>query len=255
MELLPISALQHLLYCERQCALIHVEQVWAENRFTAEGNVMHEKAHDGPDELKAGVRIVRGLAVKSEALGLSGQCDVVEFRSSGILPDPGVTGILPDSSPAAPLEGSILPIEYKRGKPKAHRADEVQLCAQALCLEEMFDVPSIGNRSAGEEASIANRSYAIPEGRLFYGQTRRRLDVVFDEELRTLTAETARRLHGLIESRVTPPAVYEARKCDACSLIELCMPQAMRFQKGAGAWFARQMEALRPEPQSEEEDE
>jgi len=244
MDLLPISALQHLLYCERQCALIHVEQVWAENRFTAEGNVMHEKAHDGPDELKAGVRIVRGLAVKSEALGLSGQCDVVEFRSSGILPDSGVTGILPDSSPAAPLEGAILPIEYKRGKPKAHRADEVQLCAQALCLEEMFDVPS-----------IANRRYAIPEGRLFYGQTRRRLDVVFNEELRALTAETARRLHELIESRETPPAVYEARKCDACSLIELCMPQAMRFQKGAGAWFARQMAELRPEPQSEEEDE
>lgn len=206
MELLPISALQHLLYCERQCALIHVEQVWAENRFTAEGNVMHEKAHDGPDELKAGVRIVRGLAVKSETLGLSGQCDVVEFHANG----------------------TILPIEYKLGKPKAHRADEVQLCAQALCLEEMQGV-------------------AIPEGRLFYGQTRRRTDVDFDEELRALTMEAARRLQNLIASRKTPPAVYEARKCDACSLIELCMPQAMRYQKGANAWFQRQMAELAAE--------
>ena len=204
MDLLPISALQHLLYCDRQCALIHVEQVWAENRFTAEGNVMHEKAHDGPDELKAGVRIVRGLGVKSEALGLSGQCDVVEFAA----------------------DGSVLPVEYKRGKPKAHRADEVQLCAQALCLEEMLGAK-------------------VPEGRLFYGQTRRRTDVIFDQELRALTVEAAQRLHELITSRETPPAVYEERKCDACSLIELCMPQAMRFQKGAGAWFERQMEGLR----------
>jgi CRISPR-associated exonuclease Cas4 len=202
-DLLPISALQHLLYCERQCALIHLEQVWAENQFTVEGNVMHEKAHDGPDETKAGVRLVRGLPVKSEALGLSGQCDVVEFHADGV----------------------VLPIEYKRGKPKAHRADEVQLCAQALCLEEMLNM-------------------AIPEGRLFYGQTRRRMDVGFDEELRTLTATTARRLHELINSRETPPAAYETRKCDACSLIGLCMPQAMRFQKGVAAWFSRQMAEL-----------
>lgn len=219
MELLPISALQHLLYCERQCALIHVEQMWAENRFTAEGNVMHEKAHDGPDELKAGVRIVRGLDVKSEALGLSGQCDVVEFHEHGARSlGPG----RPHRSQSGDL---IVPIEYKRGKPKAHRADEVQLCAQALCLEEML-------------------STQIPEGRLFYGQTRRRTDVVFDAELRLLTVETARRLHELIDRRVTPPAVYEERKCDACSLIQLCMPQALRFQKGAGAWFARQMAEL-----------
>jgi CRISPR-associated exonuclease Cas4 len=221
-DLLPISALQHLLYCERQCALIHIEQVWAENQFTVEGNVMHEKAHDGPDETKAGVRLVRGLAVKSEALGLSGQCDVVEFHADGV----------------------VLPIEYKRGKPKAHRADEVQLCAQAMCLEEMFGVASVGNRSAEPEAPIANRRYIIPEGRIFYGQTRRRLDVVFDAELRALTADTSRRLREMIESRRTPPAVYEERKCKACSLNELCMPQAMRFQKGAAAWFARQMAEL-----------
>ena len=243
MDLLPISALQHLLYCERQCALIHVEQVWAENQFTVEGNVMHEKAHDGPDETRAGVRVVRGLAVKSEALGLSGQCDVVEFHEHG-------------TRSLEPREGHlVLPIEYKRGKPKAHRADEVQLCAQAMCLEEMFAVASVGNRSAEPDAStgsrtlpgpasIANRSYVIPEGRIFYGQTRRRTDVVFDTELRALTADTARRLREMIASRRTPPAVYEERKCEACSLRELCMPKAMRFQKGAGAWFHRQMAEL-----------
>ena len=200
MELLPISGLQHLLFCERQCALIHIEQVWAENQFTAEGNVMHEKAHDGPNELKAGVRIVRGLEVKSETLGLSGQCDVVEFHSDVV----------------------ILPVEYKRGKPKSHQADEVQLCAQALCLEEIFNVP-------------------VPEGRLFYGQTRRRVDVVFDEPLRSLTAQAAHRFHELIRLQATPPSIYEARKCDSCSLIQLCTPRAMRLQRGAAAWFARQL--------------
>jgi CRISPR-associated exonuclease Cas4 len=243
MDLLPISALQHLLYCERQCALIHLEQVWAENQFTVEGNVMHEKAHDGLDETRAGVRIVRGLAVKSEALGLSGQCDVVEFhRSAG---DPPASGSVP-----LPHE-MILPIEYKRGKPKAHRADEVQLCAQAMCLEEMFgscvrkDVES--DLEPPDHLLAQAATIRIPEGRIFYGQTRRRLDVVFDAELRALTTDTARRLREMIASRITPPAVYEEQKCEACSLKELCMPQAMRFQKGAGAWFARQMAELTSE--------
>ena len=221
MDLLPLSALQHLLYCERQCALIHIEQVWAENEFTVEGNVMHEKAHEGSDETKAGVRIVRGLAVKSESLGLSGQCDVVEFHA----------------------DGTLLPIEYKRGKPKAHRADEVQLCAQALCLEEMLSqraIPGPSLTEVGQDCPIVE----IREGRLFYGKTRRRTDVTFDADLRALTADAARRLRDLIASGCTPPAVYEERKCEACSLKELCMPQAMRFQRGAKAWFARQMADL-----------
>ena len=112
-NLLPISALQHLIFCERQCALIHIEQVWSENEFTAEGNILHERTHEGPDESRPGVRITRGLPVRSFELGLSGQCDVVEFHDSG----------------------EIVLVEYKRGKPKSHEADRVQLCAQALCLE------------------------------------------------------------------------------------------------------------------------
>lgn len=111
------SRRKHWLYCPRQCAFIHLEQVWAENKFTAEGQVLHKKAHEGPDENRDGVRITRSLPVRSFLLGISGQCDVVKV----------------------PSDGPVLPVEYKRGKPKTHRADEVQLCAQGMCLEEMLD--------------------------------------------------------------------------------------------------------------------
>ncbi len=202
-DLLPISALQHLLFCERQCALIHVEREWSENRFTAEGRVMHERAHAGPDESRPGVRISRGMEVASARLGLFGQCDVVEFYQ----------------------EGRVIPVEYKRGKPKSHRADEVQLCAQALCLEEMLGRP-------------------VPLGALFYGEPRRRSEVPFDEALRALTVDTATRLHTLIDSRQTPPA-YREKKCDHCSLLPLCMPAIFSrpaVGEGAAAWFIRQLE-------------
>lgn len=195
-QLLPLSALQHWLYCPRQCGLIHLEQVWAENKFTAEGQVLHKKAHEGEDESKAGVRITRSMAVRSLALGISGQCDIVEFHR----------------------DGRVVPVEYKRGKPKTHRADEVQLCAQAMCLEEMLGV-------------------MIPSGCLFYGEKKRRTVVEFDADLRQLVTETAAALHVMIASRVTPLAEYEARRCDACSLIELCQPKALRFKRGAQAWF------------------
>jgi CRISPR-associated exonuclease Cas4 len=200
METLALSALQHLLYCERQCALIHVEQVWAENRFTALGREMHQNAHEGPDESRPGIRITRGLRVVCERLGIAGQCDVVEFHANG----------------------RVLPIEYKRGKPKSHRADEVQLCAQGLCLESMLGV-------------------FIPEGRLYYGQIRRRLDVAFDEALRALTLQTVDRLRKLLESGITPVAKYEPDRCDNCSLIELCMPKAARFRTSTQASFNRQL--------------
>ncbi|MFZ2658223.1 MAG: CRISPR-associated protein Cas4 [Victivallales bacterium] len=189
---IPISALQHFLYCERQCALIHIEQVWQENRFTLEGEFMHEKVDDQKVRSQgADVRIEYGLMMKSMALGLSGKADVVEFHKN--------------------TEGKWIPypVEYKRGKPKENRCDEVQLCAQALCLEEMIGVKISG-------------------GALFYGKTRRRKDVVFDEELRNLTIGTIDRLHRLIDERKTPAPAYEKEKCDNCSLQELCMPKAMR---------------------------
>ena len=195
-QLLPISALQHWLYCPRQCALIHLEQVWAENKFTAEGQVLHHKAHEGADETKAGVRVTRSMSVRSLELGISGQCDIVEFHQNGL----------------------VVPVEYKRGKPKTHRADEVQLCAQAMCLEEMLGV-------------------AISNGCLFYGENRRRTTVEFDTALRQLVVETSIALHAMIASRQTPTAEYLAKRCDACSLIDLCQPKAMRFKRGVQAWF------------------
>lgn len=149
--LVPLSALQHHLLCPRQCALIHVERLWAEDVATAEGRLLHERVDVGGGERRPGVRIARGMALRSVALGVSGIADVVELHGD----------------PPRPF-----PVEYKRGKPKSHRADEVQLCAPAICLEEMF-------------------GRSVQEGALFYGQTRRRLAVTFDLELRALTADTA----------------------------------------------------------------
>ena len=205
-DLLPLSALQHLLFCERQCALIHIEGLWAENRLTVEGRHLHDKAHEGPDEIRGGVRITRGLALRSLRLGLAGKADVVEFRATG-------EGPLP-----APF-----PVEYKRGKPKKHQADKVQLCAQALCLEEMLGVP-------------------VAAGALFYGRPRRRVDVAFDEPLRRLTEETAGRLHALIGSGRTPEAVREP-KCNSCSLLQLCLPDAMGPRHSAARYVTRAIEA------------
>ncbi len=198
-DLLPVSALQHLLFCERQCALIHLEQIWVENPLTVEGRHLHEQADSGFRESRGDLRIARGLPLRSLRLGLSGRADVVEFHR------------VPDGAPGASLPGVAgswqpFPVEYKRGKPKSHRADEVQLCAQGLCLEEML-------------------GSAVPAGALFYGQTRHRTDITFDAELRRLTEETAVRLHQMIASGMTPKPVREP-KCDRCSLLEVCMPGA-----------------------------
>ncbi len=187
------------MFCERQCALIHIEQVWTENRFTAEGRVMHERAHDGGSESRGGVRTARGLRIRSLRLGLIGQADVVEF----------------------PKGGPPYPVEYKRGKPKANRCDEVQLCAQAICLEEMLEVD-------------------IPGGALFYGQPKRRTDVLFDEELRKLTENTAARLHELLACGATPPAVY-SKKCDSCSLYEVCRPKTAGAGKSARRYLGQML--------------
>lgn len=217
-QLIPLSALQHYLYCPRQCALIHVEQVWAENRFTAEGRVLHEHAHSGEGETRPGVRTTRGLPIRSFRLGVSGQCDIVEFH--GWKPDQKQDlQKLPDSV-------SIVPVEYKRGKPKTHRADEVQVCAQAMCLEEMFE----------------QQPGSIPLGLLFYGQRKRRTEVPFDDELRKLTTDIARKTVELLSSGQTPEAAYEPDRCSACSLLHLCEPKSMRLARGTKSWFNQQIE-------------
>ncbi|MEI8120861.1 MAG: CRISPR-associated protein Cas4 [bacterium] len=203
--MLPISALQHLLFCERQCALIHIEHVWEENRLTVEGKNMHERVHEQTSDSRPGIRIARGLRLRSLQHGLVGMADVVEFHLKSeisILKSPGLP----------------FPVEYKRGKPKADHCDEVQLCAQALCLEEMLGVP-------------------IPGGALFYGATHRRQDVDFDEPLRALTIQAARRLHVLIETGITPPAEF-GPKCDHCSLLNVCMPKYAANEKSVARYLS-----------------
>lgn len=194
---LPISALQHWLFCPRQCALIHVERLWAENRFTAEGRLLHERADEGRAESRDGLRILRAVHIASTRHGLHGVADVVEMRGD------------------APY-----PVEYKRGRPKAHRADEVQLCAQALCLEEMT-------------------GQAVRDGALFYGRNRRRKAVPIDAELRDLTLDLAHQARTAIDMGAMPAPVYAPERCDACSLRELCRPRGRRVL--GRDWLARRI--------------
>lgn len=199
-EPMPISALQHVVYCARQAALIHVERQWADNRFTAEGDVLHAVSDKGASRWARGVRRVHAQPLRSIRLNLSGIADLVEF----------VAG--PDGQEAP------LPVEYKRGKPKLHRADEVQLCAQALCLEEMTGA-------------------VVVEGALYYAQTKRRLRVPFDAALRSLTEAASAELAGILASGVTPPPTPHRSRCRACSLSDLCRPDVVA--RPVRAWRER----------------
>jgi len=194
---IPLSALQHWLYCPRQYALIHLEQIWAENQYTAEGRVMHERVDAGGGETRPGVRVLRDVELRSDRLGLHGRADVVELRG-----------------------GVPYPVEYKRGRPKTHRADEVQLCAQGLCLEEMF-------------------SCHIPNGALFYGKTRRRKRVALDAGLRDLTCTTISAVRACRDAGQVPAPVAEDRLCAACSLFEHCRPRAIRKGRSVHDWLSR----------------
>jgi len=185
-DLIMLSALQHYVFCPRQCALIHIEQLWAENVLTAEGRIMHDKVDTANRESRGNIRIEYGVPMRSLRLGLIGRADVIEFHKHGNKWIP-------------------FPVEYKRGKPKPDNCDKVQICAQAICLEEMMNVE-------------------IPAGALFYGETRHRHDVEFDTALRQETEKAAVRLRELIASGATPPPVYSA-KCKKCSLVEICLPQ------------------------------
>jgi CRISPR-associated exonuclease Cas4 len=204
-DLIMVSALQHIAFCERQCALIHIEQVWSESGLTAEGRIMHEKVHEQDRESRGNVRIEYGLPLRSLRLGLIGKADVVEFhRISKDLWQP-------------------FPVEYKRGKPKHDHCDLIQLCAQAICLEEMLSV-------------------GVPDGAIFYGRTRRRLDVIFDDALRKETEEAAEKAHQLIASGKTPPPVYEKR-CKSCSLMEECIPKTIGKKSSVKRYLARMVES------------
>lgn len=198
-DFLMLSGIQHYIFCPRQWALIHIEQQWEENYFTVTGNIMHENAHDKDfTEKRKNVVITRGMSVFSRTLGVRGDCDVVEFHASK------------EGIPLKNYEGTYQPllVEYKRGKPKEHEADVLQLCAQAMCLEEMLVCK-------------------IEKGYLYYGEIKRRVPILFDEELRQKVILSFERMHQLYEKSHTPKAKV-TNMCKACSLTEICIPKLNR---------------------------
>ena len=181
-DYLLLSGLQHLRFCPRQCALIHIEQLWKENFFTASGRVLHEKVHGGAGESRNHIRTERGLKIFSRKLGLIGQT---------------------------------------HGEPKPDTSDEVQLCAQAICLEEMLGC-------------------SVSEGALFYFKIRRRITVPITAELRKETEELAFKFHDLVESGLTPKAEYK-KKCESCSFIDVCFPESAGRNKSVNIYLKRRL--------------
>ena len=196
---LMLSGIQHFAFCRRQWALIHIEQQWEENYRTTAGELMHKKAHDeGAFEKRGELLIIRGLRIASHELGFSGQCDVVEFHQS----EDGITLFGYDG------RWNPIPIEYKNGSPKENNADAFQLCAQAICLEEMFQTK-------------------IPQGFLYYGETRRRSHVEFTDSLRDDVKKISMEMHELFQRGYTPKVRY-TKQCKACSLENLCVPKLQK---------------------------
>ncbi|TCT17823.1 CRISPR-associated Cas4 family exonuclease [Bibersteinia trehalosi] len=191
--IVQLSALQHYAFCPRQCALIHNEQAWAENYLTAQGQALHKRVDSGEPETRKGVHFERTVHVSAEKLGISGILDLVERDLK---------------------TGELKPVEYKRGKPKPEPIDEIQLCAQALCLEEMT-------------------GQTINEGALWYMQTRHRVPVVFSNDLRQATLDTIAQVRALLISGKTPLPQY-GKHCKACSLVEICQPKLLEKDKSAG---------------------
>jgi CRISPR-associated exonuclease Cas4 len=213
-ELLPLSGIQHFLFCRRQWALIHVEQQWKENALTAEGRIMHQRTDDPFfTETRKGIITARAVPVASYRLGLSGVCDVVEFVTS------------PDGVQLPYREGLFLPapVEYKRGKEKHDRSDEAQLCAQAMCLEEMLAV-------------------TIPTGYLYYGRTRHRVAIEFTTGLRTLVQEMSAEMHNYFGRGYTP-RVKPFKGCRSCSLADVCLPVLQEKVIAASKYIQRQLES------------
>ncbi len=193
-QTLMLSALQHYAYCPRQFALIHIEQVWEENRFTAEGRVLHERVDSGIAEQRRSTRYERSVLLQSQRFRLTGKMDLLEIEE--------------DDPPR------YFPVEYKRGKPKVEAWDRIQLCAQALCIEEM-------------------RSVQVSEGAIWYWEVRKREPVVIDGVLRAATIAVIEGAHALLASGHTPPPIEDKKRCRACSLVDLCEPEAFRRDHSA----------------------
>lgn len=188
-DFLAISALQHYAYCPRQFALIHVEQAWAENRFTAEGKILHERVDSGEAEQRGKLRYERGVLLSSQRYGIRGKMDLLEIESS--------------------VPPRYFPVEYKRGKPKVEDWDRIQVCAQALCLEEM-------------------RQVSINEGALWYWEVRRREAVIIDDQLRATTLTAIDGARTLLQAGDTAKPTDDKKRCRACSLKDLCQPDVFR---------------------------
>jgi CRISPR-associated exonuclease Cas4 len=216
-QLLPISAVSQYAHCHRRCALIYMELIWTDNLQTAEGRVLHEKTDKGKGESRGDIRILRSLRLRSLRLGITGIADVVELhrvsQEDGGIALPRVNGFW-----------RPFPVEFKRGTAKNDQSYRVQLCAQALCLEEMLNV-------------------TIPEGALFSGKQQHRRPVVFDNALREETECACRGLHELFASGITPPPVY-GKWCESCSLIEECQPRLLAKKRSARKWLEREMERV-----------
>lgn len=221
-DLLPISRLADLEFCERRAALHLVEMAWEDSVHTAEGSIMHERVHgDETPERRGELIVLRGLWVRSLRLGMIGKADVVELHRVG---DDDAMGI---SVQGHPGRWTVCPVEYKPGQLKHQRSFQIQLCAQAICLEEMLKTD-------------------IPVGAIFYGKARRRMEIAFDDKLRRETEAAARRLHELVETNVTPKAVKEA-KCEKCSLLNLCLPKATSGRRDVHGYMMRTISNTEPD--------
>lgn len=198
-DYLQISGIQHFKFCRRQWALIHIENQWEENFRTTDGEIFHDNVHDaGTRETRGNVIITHDMRIFSRELGLSGACDVLELRKSenGVSLN-GVEGLY-----------DVYPIEYKRGKPREDNSNALQLCAQAMCLEEMLCCD-------------------IPKGALFFGETRRRKEIDFTEELREEVKKMVEEMHSYYKRGYTPKVRF-SKSCNACSLKDVCLPKLMK---------------------------
>lgn len=215
-ELLPLSGLQHMVFCPRQAALIHVERVWRENVATAQGRILHERADQPGQDRRGSILIKRAVPLRCDRLRIAGMADTVEYHDD----------------PAAPQGLRPFPVEYKRGG-RRRLADEVQLCAQALCLAEMHGC-------------------IVPCGALFYGAIRRRVDVVFTEQLRARTEQAVHELRALIDARKVP-APEPGAKCRDCSLESICLPDACAKPGRATRYLMALTKGLEPDSRAEKE--
>lgn len=216
-ELLPISALQHFVFCPRRCALVHIEQVWSENRFTVEGDILHQRVDELGRESRLNLIVSHGVGIRSLRFGVTGIVDVIEFRSS-------MDGCGACALPGKEGHWIPYPIEYKRGSLRRGFGDDIQICAQALCVEEMLEC-------------------SVPAGAIYYASTRKRREIAFDAKLREQTSNAIAGVRSLIAAGVIPSPEY-GKKCDTCSLFDLCQPKLSVLGMDPACYVSRYLQEI-----------